>query len=237
MKENFGCHDNNWREILEQFLHNLPIFHGVEISEIKSLLVFLTAQRKSYKKGEIILSEGETTDCIGVVLSGLAMLQLGDIWGNNSVVGSVRPGGTFAEAYVCLSDEPLMIHVVAVEDSEILFLNMRPVLEASLSPDSLNIRLMRNLLTISARKIMQFSRRILYTNPKTIRKRVMLFLTECVRRGGNHTFTISFNRQQLADYLGVDRTSLCGELSRMRHDGLLDYHKSTFTVHEHTRTD
>lgn len=106
---------------MEQFLHNLPIFHGVEISEIKSLLVFLTAQRKSYKKGEIILSEGETTDCIGVVLSGLAMLQLGDIWGNNSVVGSVRPGGTFAEAYVCLSDEPLMIHVVAVEDSEILF--------------------------------------------------------------------------------------------------------------------
>ena len=99
---------------MEQFLHNLPIFHGVEISEIKSLLVFLTAQRKSYKKGEIILSEGETTDCIGVVLSGLAMLQLGDIWGNNSVLGSVRPGGTFAEAYVCLSDEPLMIHVVAV---------------------------------------------------------------------------------------------------------------------------
>ena len=221
---------------MEQFLHNLPIFHGVEISEIKSLLVFLTAQRKSYKKGEIILSEGETTDCIGVVLSGLAMLQLGDIWGNNSVVGSVRPGGTFAEAYVCLPDEPLM-HVVAAEDSEILFLNMRPVLEASLSPDSLNIRLMRNLLTISARKIMQFSRRILYTNPKTIRKRVMLFLTECVRRGGNHTFTVSFNRQQLADYFGVDRTSLCGELSRMRHDGLLDYHKSTFTVHEHTRTD
>ena len=130
-----------------------------------------------------------------------------------------------------------MIYVVAAEDSEILFLNMRPVLEASLPPDSLNIRLMRNLLTISARKIMQFSRRILYTNPKTIRKRVMLFLTECVRRGGNHTFTVSFNRQQLADYLGVDRTSLCGELSRMRHDGLLDYHKSTFTVHEHTRTD
>ena len=64
---------------MEQFLHNLPIFHGVEISEIKSLLVFLTAQRKSYKKGEIILSEGETTDCIGVVLSGLAMLQLGAI--------------------------------------------------------------------------------------------------------------------------------------------------------------
>ena len=98
---------------MEQFLHNLPIFHGVEISEIKSLLVFLTAQRKSYKKGEIILSEGETTDCIGVVLSGLAMLQLGDIWGNNSVVGSVRPGGTFADAYVCLPDEPLMIYVVA----------------------------------------------------------------------------------------------------------------------------
>ena len=64
-----------------------------------------------------------------------------------------------------------------------------------------------------------------------------MFLTECVRRGGNHTFTISFNRQQLADYLGVDRTSLCGELSRMRHDGLLDYHKVLFTVHEHTRID
>ena len=215
---------------MEQFLHNLPIFHGVEISEIKSLLVFLTAQRKSYKKGEIILSEGETTDCIGVVLSGLAILQLGDIWGNNSVVGSVRPGGTFAEAYVCLSDEPLMIHVVAAEDSEILFLNMRPVLEASLSPDSLNIRLMRNLLTISARKIMQFSRRILYTNPKTIRKRVMLFLTECVRRGGNHTFTISFNRQQLADYLCIERSAMSAELSRLQKDGLLATERSHFRL-------
>ena len=94
---------------MEQFLHNLPIFHGVEISEIKSLLVFLTAQRKSYKKGEIILSEGETTDCIGVVLSGLAMLQLGDIWGNNSVVGSVRPGVRHLAGGVCHGVDDLLL--------------------------------------------------------------------------------------------------------------------------------
>ena len=93
-------------------------------------------------------------------------------------------------------------------------------------------KLIQNLLTVCAAKNLQLSQRILHTTPKGIRARLMSYFSECVKRAGQYSFDIPYNRQQLADYLGVDRSAMCSELSRMQREGLLTYHKNHFSVHE-----
>lgn len=109
-------------------LTNAPLFRGMTPEEIDALLSCLNAKARACKKGEIILMEGAPTEQLGVVLSGRVIIEMSDVWGNNSVLSSVAPGGTFAEAYACIPGEPLMVNVVAAEDSTVLLLNARQVL-------------------------------------------------------------------------------------------------------------
>lgn len=109
-------------------LTNAPLFRGMTPEEIDALLSCLNAKARACKKGEIILIEGAPTEQLGVVLSGRVIIEMSDVWGNNSVLSSVSPGGTFAEAYACIPGEPLMVNVVAAEDSTVLLLNARQVL-------------------------------------------------------------------------------------------------------------
>ena len=101
-------------------LTNAPLFRGMTPEEIDALLSCLNAKARACKKGEIILMEGAPTEQLGVVLSGRVIIEMSDVWGNNSVLSSVAPGGTFAEAYACIPGEPLMVNVVAAEDSTVL---------------------------------------------------------------------------------------------------------------------
>ena len=128
--------------------------------------------------------------------------------------------------------EPLLISVTASEDTEVLFLNIGKVLTTCTNACPFHAKLIQNLLTVCAAKNLQLSQRILHTTPKGIRARLMSYFSECVKRAGQYSFDIPYNRQQLADYLGVDRSAMCSELSRMQREGLLTYHKNHFSVHE-----
>ena len=97
-------------------LTNAPLFRGMTPEEIDALLSCLNAKARACKKGEIILMEGAPTEQLGVVFSGRVIIEMSDVWGNNSVLSSVSPGGTFAEAYACIPGEPLMVNVIAAED-------------------------------------------------------------------------------------------------------------------------
>ena len=93
-----------------------------------------------------------------------------------------------------------------------------------------HVRLVRNLLTLCSEKNLQLSRRVLHTSPKSIRKRLLSYFSECIKRTGSYEFDIPYNRQQLADYLNVERSALSRELSYMKRDGIIDYHKNTFRL-------
>ena len=112
-----------------------------------------------------------------------------------------------------------------------LFLNAHALLHPCENPCAHHMTLLRNLLTVCAGKNVQLSRHIQHTTPKSIRGRLLSYFSECSKRRGSRTFTIPYNRQQLADYLGVDRSALSGELSKMQRDGLLSYRKNQFTLH------
>ena len=86
------------------------------------------------------------------------------------------------------------------------------------------------LLTLAARKNLALSERIFCTSPKHIRERVSVYLAGQSARAGSRRFRIPYDRQQMADYLGVERTALSKELSKMRADGLIAFRKNEFTL-------
>ena len=213
-------------------LGNTPLFRGMTPPDIEEMLRCLRAAERTYKKGAVILPEGTPTEQLGVVLSGRVIIEMGDVWGNNSVLSSIGPGGVFAEAYACVPGEPLMVNVTAAEDTQALLLNIRRVLEPCANVCPHHVRLVRNLLTLCSEKNLQLSRRMMHTSPKRIRKRLLSYFSECIKRNGSYTFDIPYNRQQLADYLNVERSALSNELSLMQRDGLIRYEKNHFAVTE-----
>lgn len=207
-------------------LINSQLFRGLDEAEITSLLGCLNAVERSFQKGEVILSEGSITENIGIVLSGMAVISCNDIWGNTSILGNVAPGSVFAEVYACIPGQPMLVTVSAVEDTSVLFMNVGRVLATCTNACPFHTRLVRNLLTICAHKSLQLSQRIQHTSSKFIRGRLMSYFSECAKRAGSNSFLIPYNRQQLADYLNVDRSTMCNELSKMQKDGIIEYERN-----------
>ncbi|MCI9227570.1 MAG: Crp/Fnr family transcriptional regulator [Dorea sp.] len=204
-------------------LSNTQLFYGLKEDEITSLLDCLNAEKRSYKKGEVILSEGSTTENSGIVLSGMVMISCCDIWGNNSILGNAAPGSIFAEVYACIPGQPLLVTVSAAEDTSILFMNVGRILTTCSNACPFHARLAQNLLTVCAHKNLQLSQRIQHTSSKSVRGRLMSYFSECAKHFGSNSFLVPYNRQQLADYLNVDRSAMCNELSKMQKDGMIEY--------------
>ena len=207
-------------------LSNTQLFRGLKEAEITSLLECLHTAKRSYQKGEVILSEGSITENIGIVLSGMAVISCNDIWGNTSILGNVAPGSVFAEVYACIPGQPMLVTVSAVEDTSVRFMNVGRVLATCTNACPFHTRLVRNLLTVCAHKSLQLSQRIQHTSSKSIRGRLMSYFSECAKRAGSNSFVIPYNRQQLADYLNVDRSTMCNELSKMQKDGIIEYERN-----------
>lgn len=206
------------------------LFRGATETEVTAMLNCLGSYTKKYTKGELIYRAGETVEHMGMVLSGSVHIAHNDVWGNKSILSHVDVGQIFAETYACIPGEPLMVTVIAADKTEVLFLNAARLLQTCPNSCVYHNRLINNLLQISAQKNLTLSRRMLHTSSKSIRGRLLSYFSQESLRHGDFQFTIPFNRQQLADYLGVDRSALSNELSKMRRDGILIYEKNTFTL-------
>lgn len=213
-------------------LSSVSLFQGICDKEIQALLKCLGATEKNYKKGCCIWSEGVVTEQLGVVLCGQVLLEYSDLWGTNSILGSAGPSAVFGEAYACCPGQPLQISVYAAEDTTVLFLNVNRVLTLCPNSCGFHSRLVRNLLAVCAQKNLELSRRMQHITPKTIRGRLLSYFSQCVKQAQSNTFTLPYNRQQLADHLGVDRSALCSELSKMQQDGLIHYRKREISICE-----
>lgn len=209
---------------------NTTIFHGMSEKEIADALEGLNAVTKKYKKGTTILHAGSVTKLMGLVLEGSVTIENNDVWGNRTILSHVGKNQFFAETYGLLANEPMLVDVVANEDCRILFLMIGSLHCDSRTSESWTTKIMRNLLTISAHKNLTLSGRSFHTSPKTIRGRVMAYLNSNAIQKNRTEFDIPFDRQQMADYLNVERTALSKELGKMKAAGLIDYQKQRFTL-------
>lgn len=211
-------------------LKDVLIFRGMTEKETDEALSALSANEKKYPKGAAILSAGDTTEQMGLVLEGSVTIENNDIWGNKTILSHVGAGEFFAETYGLLENEPLLVDVVTNEKSRILFLRIGSLRTMDIASAPWAYKLINNLLTISMHKNLTLSGRSFHTSPKTIRGRVMSYLNTISLRTGKLKFTIPFDRQQMADYLNVERTALSKELAKMQSDGLIRFQKNAFEL-------
>jgi len=215
---------------ISQTKNNL-LFRGMTSQQIKDASDALLAREQSFSKGEIILHAGSPTQIMGIVLSGSVTIEIVDFYGNRTVLSHIGRGGFFAETYAMLPGEVMLVDAVANEDCRVLFLNLSRLAAQKVS-GSWVPHFTGNLLTISMNKNLTLSKRSLHTTPKSIRARVLSYLNSMCLQKGSQTFDIPFDRQQLADYLNVERTALSKELGRMKKDGLISCRKNRFTLIE-----
>ena len=178
----------------------------------------------------MILAAGETTDRLGLVVSGSVTIENNDLWGNRTILTLVGRNGFFAETYALLDGEPLSVDVIANEPCEIAFYRIRRLMEPSCASQSWASKMLRNLLQIFANKNLGLSRRSFHVSPKSIRGRVLSYLNAVSLKMHTSEFDIPFDRQQLADYLNVERTALSKELGRMRDEGIILFRKNHFII-------
>jgi len=214
---------------LEALKHS-SFFRGLNEEEARQAAQLLQAQTRAYRKGARVLRAGDATDRMGLVLSGSVTIESNDFWGNRTILSSVGAGGFFAETYALLQGEALSVDVTANEPSRILFLTIGGPAQPQILAAPWGAKLAVNLLTISAHKNLALSRRSFHTAPKTIRGRVMAYLNSVALQAHATSFEIPFDRQQLADYLNVERTALSKELGKMRREGLIACERSRFTI-------
>lgn len=212
------------------FLSHTMLFRGLCQEEISEMLTCLAAYEKSFSKGEILYRAGEMISHIGLILCGSVNIVVNYYWGGSNIFGHIGPGELFAEAYAAIPGQELLVDVVAAEPVRVLFLPALPLAETCAKACPFHTQTVHNLLQILARKNLSLSTRMMHTASRSIRNRLLSYLSEQAIENGSNRFTIPFSRQQLADYLGVERSALSNALSKMQRDGLITYHKNQFVL-------
>ena len=211
-------------------LRSAPLFSGVSEEELTAILACLGAEVKHFPKDDFLLRAGDTAESIGLVLAGSVLVIQEDIWGNRNILSKAGPGQTFAAAYACAPGSLLNVSVAAETPAAAMFLNVRRVLIVCPSACVHHSRIIRNLLGELAEKNLRFGEKLTHMGQRSTRAKLMSYFSAEAQRLGKYEFDIPFSRQQLADYLAVERSGLSLELGKMKREGLLDFHKSHFVL-------
>ena len=211
------------------FLCKTPLFRGCTPQDLEEMLKNIPYYTKDYKKNEIIFHAGQKITSLGLILSGSVQVEKIDIVGSKSILGIFQKSEIFAESYACFNEQPIMVDVVARENSSIFFVNVQTLYSNS-NNSKYNLILLQNLLRIASKKNQILSMRIFHTSPKTIRQKLFSYFAEQVKRQNSCHIMLPLDRQELADYLSIDRTALSKELGKLRDEGLIDFRKNDFTI-------
>ena len=213
-------------------LANSPLFQDISEEEIASLVKCLGGARQTYEKGAAVCLAGAFVREIGLVLGGRVHLVKDDAWGNSNIIAEISRGEMFAEAIVCGGVGVLPFTVVAAADAEVMFIDFQRIISVCTSACLFHALLIRNMIGVIARRNIMLVGKMEHITKRTTREKLLSYLSEQSRFRGGHSFEIPFNRQELADYLSVDRSALSAEMSRLKAEGLIDYRKSRFTLNK-----
>ena len=208
-----------------------PLFAGISEEGVDQVLACLSARPRHFDKQAMLLRAGDAP-VMGVVLAGSVHILQEDFWGNRSLLGRAGPGDLFAEAFACAGVLRLPVSVEACEPTDVLLLDAGRLSAVCPAACPHHVQMIRNLLRLMAEKNVGLARKVEHMARRTTRDKLLSYLSAEARRSGGSAFSIPFNRQQLADYLAVDRSAMCSELSRLRDVGLLDFHRSAFVLRQ-----
>lgn len=211
-------------------LQKCVLFENIERKDIAAMLGCLGAKIKEYGKNEIILAEGDPANRLGIVLSGSVQILREDYFGNRSIVAAVEPAQLFGESFACAGIKEMPVSVVSMEKSEVMLIDSRRITISCANACAFHSRMIMNMLRVVAQKNLIFNRKIEIMSQKTTREKLMAYLLELAKQNNSSEFVVPFDRQGLADYLGVERSALSAEISKMKRDGVIDSTKSRFKL-------
>lgn len=206
------------------------LFKGIGEQEAVSMLSCLGAYQRSYQKGDCVFRKGERITAVALLLDGAVHIRKEDYWGNLSILNEISAGEVFGETYACLEVGEMLNNAVAVKNSQVLFLDVKRVLTTCSSACQFHGKLIQNLLSVLALKNKMLTQKLEHMSQRTTREKLLSYLSEQSLREGRPSFDIPFNRQQLADFLSVDRSAMSNELCRMRDEGILEFDRNHFVL-------
>jgi CRP-like cAMP-binding protein len=217
------------------FLMKLPIFYNLKKDEIINILKFFSYSKKDFEKNNFIFEIGKPISKIGIILSGEINIIKEDFWGNRNILNKFKSGEIFGEIFALAKVSPNNILVETSQNSKILFLDLTNFSIDNENNSSEILKFLSNIFKISLKKNILFTEKLEHITKKTIREKIISYLSTEALKNRSNSFFIKFDRQELADYLFVERSALSRELSSMKKDGLIEYNKNYFTLVNYSR--
>ena len=211
------------------------LFSGVSEEELTAMLTCLGARQVDFPKDSFLLRAGERVDSIGLILAGSVLIVQEDIWGNRNILSKLGAGQTYAVSFACAPGSAINVSVLAQTEVTVLTMNVGRILTMCPSNCSHHSLVLQNLLGDLAGKNLRLNEKLTHMGQRSTRAKLMSYLSAEAQRQNSLEFDIPFTRQQLADFLAVERSGLSLELGKMRDEGLLDFHKSHFILHTQER--
>ncbi len=207
-----------------------PLFEGIKETEFSTLISCLAAKVRKYEKNEYVFRNGEHVDSIGLVLIGSVRVMHEDFWGKTMILAHIEKGGVFGEAFSCADVEKLPVSVVAAEPLEVMLINIKRIVNTCGAACSFHTVLIKNMINLLARKNIMLTEKIQHITRRNTREKLLSYLSSQSKSANSHSFSIPFSRQELADYLSVERSAMSSELSKMRNEGILSFDRNRFEL-------
>lgn len=207
-----------------------PLFAGISPENRLAMLHCIGHHQRTCPKGEIIVFEEDAVRHVGLILSGAVDMVKEDIWGGRTLLLRMGPHELFGETFACGSDSAATVMFVVAEDSEVLFLPFRNILHTCTHVCDFHYRLIENMVRVIADKNRELLQKVEIISRKTLREKILAYLSREAERQGSRYMELPLGRQELAAYLCADRTALARELSAMKADGLIDYERNIFRI-------
>ncbi|MFI3225828.1 MAG: Crp/Fnr family transcriptional regulator [Clostridia bacterium] len=211
-------------------LKKVALFYDISDEDILSLLQCLEAKKVQYLANQVIFSQGEMVELVGIVLSGNIQIIKDDFYGNRNIVSNVGECELFAEAFVCANVEKMPVSVISTVKSEILLINYKKLTTVCKSTCGFHSKMVFNMLKILASKNVNITQKIDILSKRTTKDKILSYLYGEFQKNGRKIFEIPLNRQQMADFLFVDRSALSNELAKLKKDGVIDFNKNKFEI-------
>ncbi len=213
-----------------EILRKCPLFFGIDDTDLIRMLGCLGAKTEHFDKKYTIFAEGSPAKYIGIVLSGSAQIIQVDYYGNRSILGEIETSQVFAEAFACAAVRSLPVSVIANEPCEIMLIDCSHILHTCSNNCEFHRQLIYNLMKDLATKTIMFHQRMEVTSKRSTREKLLSYLMLQAKKAESNSFDIPFDRQELADYLEVDRSGLSAEISKMKKEGIIDCTKNRFEL-------
>ena len=209
-------------------LRKCLLFRGITDTELSAMLPCLGARIARFDKGDFIMTEGEEARYVGIVLSGLVHIIREDYFGNKSIIEGVGPSGLFGESFACAGVLSTPVSVIAAESAQVMLIDCLKIICSCSSACEFHQRIIYNLLKVVAEKNLAFHQKIEITSKRSTREKLLAYLLLQAKRSGTDSIEIPYNRQELADYLGVERSGLSTEIGKLCKQGVITADRKQF---------